>query len=177
MKIIKTVLASALAAAMLATPAVAAEVPKAAPAKPAEPAQPFGDWRLQCTKAPSGEGVCALRQKLVSDQTKKPVAAFAFARRKDSKELRLAAVLPLGLDIPVPVTGKVGDGAPFQFRVRTCLPRGCIASVIVDDAMLEALSSAPGFSITFKMRPVQQSTTFTVSLKGFADGLKALDAR
>ena len=170
MKTTTILLAPALVAAMSALPAVAGT---AAP----QPTQSFGDWRLHCTEIAPGDTACALHQKLVSAQTKMPVATFALARHKESRELRLTAILPLGLDIPVPITGKIGEGAAFQYKLQTCLPRGCIANVAVDEAMLTGLSSAQSFSVTFKMRAVTAPTTFTVSLKGLKEGLAALDAK
>lgn len=167
----KLVLSLAPLAFALAGP-VAAETPKAS-----TPVESYGDWRLHCAEIAKGEKVCALHQKLISEQTKLPVANFAIARHKDSKELRLTAILPLGLDIPVPITGQAGSAPAFTYKLQTCLPRGCIANVAIDDAMLKAMEGSPSFTITFKMRAVAAPTTFTVSLKGLDQGLKALDAK
>lgn len=138
--------------------------------------QPFGDWVLHCTKTTNGEQVCALHQKILASDTKLPVAAFALARNKDSHELRLAAILPLGLDIPAGVSGKAG-AAPLPFTIQTCVRRGCIASTTLDDKLLEALRGTDAFSVTFKMRIVEEPTTMPVSLKGLDEGLKALESK
>lgn len=138
--------------------------------------QPFGDWVLHCTKLASGEQACALHQKILAKDTRLPVAAFALARNTDSHELRLAAILPLGLDIPAGVAGKAGTVA-LPFTIQTCVRRGCIASTSVDDKLLEALRGSDAFSVTFKMRVVDDPTTIPVSLKGLDEGLKALAAK
>lgn len=143
-------------------------------AKPKD--QWFGNWVLHCTKADAAENTCALHQKILSSETRLPVAAFAIARNKQSHELRLAAILPLGLDIPAGVAGKAGE-VPIGFTVQTCVRRGCIASAQVDDKLLETLNGSESFNVTFKMRAVASPTTITVSLKGLDDGLKALEAR
>jgi invasion protein IalB len=155
-----------------------AAVPAAAVAGEAKPNGdlPFGDWVLHCTKLGSGEQACALHQKILAKDTKLPVAAFALARGKDSHELRLAAILPLGLDIPAGVTGTAG-AAPLPFTIQTCVRRGCIASTRIDDKLLETLRGSDAFSVTFKMRVVADQTTVPVSLKGLDEGLKALDAK
>jgi invasion protein IalB len=67
--------------------------------------QPFGDWVLHCAQPKDAEPACALHQKIMSSDTKLPVAAFAIARNTASHELRLAVVLPLGLDIPAGLSG------------------------------------------------------------------------
>ncbi|MCA3559510.1 MAG: invasion associated locus B family protein [Aestuariivirga sp.] len=136
----------------------------------------FGDWVLRCTKTSTGEEACALHQRIIARDTRQPVAAIALARNKDSKELRLAAVLPLGLDIPAGVTGRAG-AVMLPFTVQTCVRRGCIASTAVDGKTLGALRGADAFSVTFKMRIVVEPTTIPVSLKGLDAGLKALDAK
>ena len=138
--------------------------------------QPFGDWILHCTKTTDGEQACALHQRILASDTKLPVAAFALARNKDSHELRLAAILPLGLDIPAGVSGKAG-AAPLPFVIQTCVRKGCIASTTVDDKLLEALRGTDAFSVTFKMRIVDEPTTMPVSLKGLDEGLKALESK
>lgn len=168
MKQISSLLAVALVAGLAAAPAVAGQ------AKPDD--QRFGDWVLRCVKTSSGEEACALHQKIISAETRLPVAAFALARGKEAGNLRLAAILPLGLDIPAGVTGKAGPD-PLPFTIQTCVRRGCLATTQVGDKLLESLHGAETFTTTFKMRSVTEPTTLTVSLKGLDEGLKALDAK
>lgn len=141
-------------------------------AKAKDPA--FGDWVLRCAKN-SGAEHCALHQKIMARDTKLPVAAFVIARNKDSKQLRLAVILPLGLDIPAGVSGAAA-GKAIAFTIQTCVRRGCIASAEVDEALLESLRGS-GFSATFKMRSVAEPVTIPVSGKGLDEGLKALDGK
>lgn len=169
MKFLRRFAALALAAGLAATAAWADT------AKP-NTDQAYGDWVLHCTKPKDGENACALHQKIMASDTKLPVAAFAIARNKSSHELRLAVILPLGLDIPAGVAGKAGTAA-LPFTIQTCVRRGCIASTQVDDKLLEALHGADTFTTTFKMRSVTDPTTVPVSLKGLDDGLKALESK
>lgn len=136
--------------------------------------QAFGDWVLHCARLNGGQEACALHQKIMASDTRLPVASIALARHDQSHELRLAAVLPLGLDIPAGVAGKAGT-APLLLSVQTCVRRGCIASTMVSDTLLETLRGADALTITFKMRGVGEATTIPVSLKGLDEGLKALD--
>jgi invasion protein IalB len=164
MKRFSTFIGLALGAAVLATPAAEADD------------QAFGDWVLHCADVSDGEKACALHQKIMSQDTKLPVASFAIARNKDSRELRLAVVLPLGVDIPAGVSGKVGEVA-LTFALQTCVKRGCIANTLVDDRLLEKLHATDSFTTTFKMRSVADPTTLTVSLKGFHAALTALESK
>lgn len=136
----------------------------------------IGDWVLHCADATGGEKACALHQKIVSQDTKLQVASFAIARNKDSKELRLAVVLPLGLDIPAGVAGKAGS-TDIAFTVQTCVKRGCIASASVNEELLAALHGSESFATTFRMRGVAAPTTLNASLKGFHEALLALESK
>lgn len=138
--------------------------------------KPFGDWVLRCTEVRAGVTDCILQQKIISQESKLPVAAFAIGSHEQSKALRLTAVLPLGLDIPAGVSGKAGD-VPLEFTVQTCVKRGCVASTALDEKLLSALHGRDAFTTTFRMRGVQQAVTLPVSLKGLDEGLKALAAQ
>jgi len=162
----------------LATLVLAAGLGLAGPAladdaKPKD--QTFGDWVLRCAKDSGGSEACALHQKIMARDTKLPVAAFAISRNAESKDLRLAVILPLGLDIPAGVSGAAG-GKAIAFTVQTCLRRGCIASAKADEALLESLRGS-GFTATFRMRSVAEPVTIPVSGKGLDAGLKALDGK
>lgn len=138
--------------------------------------QAFGDWVLHCAEVGGGEKACALHQKIVSRDTKLPVASFAVARNKDSKDLRLAVVLPLGLDIPAGVSGKAGD-TDIAFTIQTCVKRGCIASASVSETLLAALHGSERLATTFRMRGVASATTLNASLKGFHEAMKTLESK
>lgn len=159
-----------LGAGLLVTTPARADEKKAADDKA------YGDWILHCAKSSNGEEACALHQKIMSADTKLPVAAAAIARHKQSHELRLAVILPLGLDIPAGVSGKAGS-QPISFTIQTCVRRGCVASTEVDDKLLETLHGSEAFTTTFKMRSVTDPTTLPFSLKGLDEGLKALESR
>ena len=167
MKQISTALALAIAVLTGGTASWADEAPKD---------ERFGDWVLRCTEISKGDTACALHQKIASQQTKAPVAAFAIAFNRESKQLRLTAILPLGLDIAAGVSGKV-DAVPLPFAVQTCVRRGCVANVTVDEKLLDTLRSSDSFTTTFRMRSVSEPVSVAVSLKGLHEGLKALEAR
>lgn len=138
--------------------------------------QRFGDWVMRCTEMGAGDTACALHQKIGSEQTKAPVAAFAIAFDKDNKKLRLTAILPLGLDIPAGISGMAGQ-APLPFAVQTCVRRGCVANVAVDETLLDTLKGNDSFTVEFRMRSVSEPVRLAVSLKGLHEGLTALESR
>lgn len=154
--------------------AVNAAIGAAAVAKTAD--QRFGHWILRCIDSDGGAEACALHQRLHGDMTKAPVAAFAIADDEAGTDHRLTAILPLGLDIPAGVSGKIA-GHDFSYKIQTCLSGGCLASTSLSAEDLSALKSQKVFTTTFRLRGVPEAVTVTVSLEGMAEGLKALDAR
>lgn len=165
--------ALAIALAGLAAGGAAAS---AAEVKSAAANRSFGDWVFRCAKTRTGEEACALHQKIMAADTKLPVAAFVLARNQDSKDLKLAAILPLGLDIPAGVSGTIGD-AKLSFTVQTCVKRGCLASAPIEARLLAALGGKGPFDVTFRLRGVADEVTMPVSLKGLGEGLAALDGK
>lgn len=167
-----SILALALGAAHLAPAA-----PPAAAADAVVPPKIFGDWRLRCREIAMGDEACALHQRLISEQTGKHVMALALAPNRDGSAYRLTAILPLGLDVPAGITGRIGGGPEIAYRLQTCIMRGCIANVELNPDQVRALSAAGSLTVSFSLRGVDRPITVSASAKGLADGLKALAGR
>ncbi|MFM8747762.1 MAG: invasion associated locus B family protein [Aestuariivirga sp.] len=157
----------------LATPAA----PPAAAADAVTPAESFGDWHVRCREIVKGEKACALHQRLVSEKTGKHVMALALAGNREGTAYRLTAIMPLGLDVPAGITGRIGDGPEFSYQLQTCIMRGCIASIELSPEALRALMAAGSVTTRFSLRGVDQPITVSASLKGLPDGFKALRAQ
>jgi invasion protein IalB len=156
---------------------LAPAAPPSAAADAVTPSQAFGHWHLRCREIVKGEKVCALHQRLVSEKTGKHVMALALAGNRDGSAYRLTAILPLGLDVPAGITGRIGDGPEFSYRLQTCIMRGCIANVELSPEELRALLAAGSITTSFSLRGVDQPVTVSGSLQGLADGLKALNGQ
>jgi invasion protein IalB len=151
-----------------------AMLPMLAMAEGAKSGQAFGDWVFQCSAIAEGQTTCGLRQTLVSQTDNKPVAIFRFTWEKKAGELVLTAILPLGIDIAPGVKGTVDDATQFDYNLQTCVPRGCIAAAKIADPLLQSMISGGTFRTTFTLRGAKETTSFSGSLKGFSEGLKAL---
>jgi invasion protein IalB len=166
----RNVLLALAAGLALAAPAA----PPSAAADVVTPAQSFGHWHLRCREIVKGEKACALHQRLVSEKTGKHVMALALAGNREGSAYRLTAILPLGLDVPAGITGRIGDGPEFSYRLQTCIMRGCIANVDLSAEETRALMAASSITTRFSLRGVDQPVSVAASLDGLADGLKAL---
>ena len=100
--------------------------------------------------------------------------ALALAGNREGSAYRLTAILPLGLDVPAGITGRIGDGPEFSYRLQTCIMRGCIANVDLSAEETRALMAASSITTRFSLRGVDQPVSVAASLDGLADGLKAL---
>jgi invasion protein IalB len=133
----------------------------------------FGDWVYECQAAKDGKGGCALSQTLVSGDTRKPVVKFNLGRDPQTAIIYLAALLPLGLDLPDGVYGAVDNQRQFSYSVETCLPLGCVARIEADAALISAIKRGKQLKISFRFRGASQATTLPGSLSGIAAGLAA----
>lgn len=148
--------------------------PPAAAADAVMPPKTFGAWHLRCREIAKGAQACALHQRLVSEKTGKHVMALALAGNQSGSAYRLTAILPLGLDVPAGITGRIGDGPEFSYRLQTCIMRGCIANVELSADQLRTLAAAGSLTTSFSLRGVDQPVTVPASLDGLAEGLTAL---
>jgi invasion protein IalB len=137
----------------------------------------FGAWHMRCREIIKGEQACALHQRLVSEKTGKHVMAVALAGDREGTTYRLSVVLPLGLDVPAGITGRIGNGPEFSYQLQTCISRGCIANVTLNPDEVSALAAAGSLTTRFQLRGVAEPVTVAASLNGLAEGLKAMAGR
>lgn len=133
-----------------------------------------GDWQLSCDILPGAmDEQCALIQNVTAEDQPN-VALSVIVLRTADKELELLRILaPLG----VLLTNGLGLNIDGENQGRVafvrCLPNGCVAEVVLDDALTEKLSNAnTGIFIVFKTP--EEGIGIPVSFKGFAEGFAAL---
>ena len=139
--------------------------------------QDFGAWHMRCREIIEGEQACALHQRLVSETTGKHVMAMALAGNREGNGYRLSVVLPLGLDVPAGITGRIGNGPEFSYQLQTCISRGCIANVTLNPDEVSALAAAGSLTTRFQLRGVAEPVAVAASLNGLAEGIKAMASR
>src|SRR6478752_4066813 len=127
------------AAALLACVAFCA-LPSFATAQGVVKAQ-YGDWQMSCDTPPGASfEQCAIIQN-VSAEDQPNVGLSVIVLKTADKQVRLLRVLaPLGVLLPNGLGLNI-DG-PDKGRVAfvRCLPNGCVAEVVMDDALIKQLS-------------------------------------
>ncbi|WP_090593414.1 invasion associated locus B family protein [Pelagibacterium luteolum] len=133
-----------------------------------------GDWQMSCDMVPGAvDEQCALIQNVTAEDQPN-VALSVIALKTADQEARLLRILaPLGVLLPNGLGLNIdGDDLGRVAFVR-CLPNGCVAEVVMDDALLTQLSEGDS-AIFIIFRTPEEGIGVPVSLEGFEDGFNAL---
>lgn len=177
-----------LALALLLAQAPAQAAAPAAGQKPNIEKQDFDNWRLECMSAPSGgKKVCQLFQRIVAENKEKKSKFLVVSAKigivpekaKDGtvKEVtRMLLLTPLGTLLPTHMTVKLDNEKAATTPFIVCTPEGCMADIALGDKLLDKLKNGKALQVSYKHMSGKPITA-SVSLKGFATGLKALNEK
>lgn len=136
--------------------------------------QKFGDWVFQCSAVAQNKTDCAFVQTIVTPDGKRQVAQLQMLEQKGEPGTYVVTVfLPLGLDLQVGVTARIDQTDPVAAPLKTCLPRGCIASMPLDENLAGALRNGNKLELAFTLADGKKTATITGSLKGIDEALTA----
>jgi invasion protein IalB len=159
--------AAVVAAAMVAvapTPAAAQGSTKGA----------FGDWQIRCDVPPGAKSEqCALVQR-VADEIRSNVALDVIVLKTADKKTRiLRVVAPLGVLLPSRLGLKIDQTDIGRTEFVRCLPTGCIAEVMMDDALLAKFSTGKLATFIIFQTP-EEGIGIPINLEHFAEGFEKL---
>ncbi|XUY30226.1 invasion associated locus B family protein (plasmid) [Agrobacterium sp. rho-8.1] len=142
--------------------------------EPSSLAESYGDWSVRCvTKNEARE--CAFSQTQLNTNSQRVLVAEL--RTQADGSLRGSLILPFGLRLADGATFAVDDlppGKPAPFR--TCLPVGCVVSLIFTEKVASSLRAGTTLKITAKSSDSGEDVVFSVSLKGFETALQRTSA-
>ena len=149
---------------VLASPALAQGVVKAQ----------YGDWQMSCDTPPGASfEQCALIQNVTAEDQPNVGLSVIVLKTADQKARLLRVLAPLGVLLPNGLGLNIDGTDMGRVAFVRCLPNGCVAEVVMDDALLTQLSSGKtALFVVFKTP--EEGIGIPVSLKGFADGFKQL---
>ena len=137
-----------------------------------EPAPRFGDWELQCDP-PAGPGKqCALVQ-TASPAQNPNLYANVLLIRLDQNRLLLRIIAPLGVLVPTGVGLNIDGDDVGTAGFTRCHLSGCLADVLVSEALRKSLLTGSSASLTLHQTP-DAALDFTFKLDGTNKGLAAL---
>lgn len=165
-KIIRPVVAAvlAVAGACLASGAFAQGAVKAT----------HGDWQMRCEVPPGAKTEqCALVQNVAAEDRPNLTLLVIVLKTADQKSRLLRVVAPLGVLLPSGLGLKIDDKDIGRAGFVRCLTTGCVAEVVMDDALLTQLKA--GKSATFIVfQTPEEGVGIPVSLTGFGPGVESL---
>eukprot|EP01035_Chromulina_nebulosa_P034536 gene34536-46344_t len=133
-----------------------------------------GDHRsLADEMAGAGGEQCALIQSVVAEDRSNAGLTVIVLKTADQKSKLMRVVAPLGVLLPSGLGLKLDNVDVGRAGFVRCLPNGCVAEVVMDDALLKQLSTGKS-AIFVVFKTPEEGIGIPVSLKGFADGFKQL---
>jgi len=152
----------------------AAKIAKVAKAKTPQSkvAGTFGAWKLVCSPGKNKtQESCSLMQALLEPKSKKLVFRLNVINGKKNPVMIIRA--PAGVYLPRGLELAVGAAKPLKIAYARCVPRGCRAVLPLKEPLKKDMQRAEKAKVTVYATN-GKAITGTSSLKGFSDGLVAL---
>jgi invasion protein IalB len=134
----------------------------------------YGDWQMSCDTPPGASfEQCAIIQNVTAEDQPNVGLSVIVLKTADQKARLLRVLAPLGVLLPNGLGLNIDGTDMGRVAFVRCLPNGCVAEVVMDDALLEQLSKGKT-AIFVVFKTPEEGIGIPVSLKGFADGFKQL---
>lgn len=134
----------------------------------------FGDWQIRCDTPPGAKTEqCALVQR-VADEYRSNVALDVIVLKTSDRKARiLRVVAPLGVLLPSRLGLKIDQTDIGRTEFVRCLPTGCVAEVMMDDALLAKFSAGKLATFIIFQTP-EEGIGIPINLERFAEGFEKL---
>lgn len=163
------------AAASLAMTVAAAVLASPAPAHAQGAVRStYGDWQIRCDTPAGAQGEqCALIQSVVAEDRSNAGLTVIILKTADQKSKLMRVVAPLGVLLPSGLGLKLDDKDVGRAGFVRCLPNGCVAEVVMEDALLNQLKTAKTATFIIFETP-EEGIGFPLSLRGLGEGYDKL---
>ena len=134
----------------------------------------FGDWQLRCeTPAGAKNEQCALVQSVAAEDRPNVTLLVIVLKTADGKSRLLRVVAPLGVLLPAGLGLKIDQADVGRAGFVRCLTTGCVAEVVMEDALLDQLRKGKTATFIVFQTP-EEGIGIPVSLNGFGPGFDGL---
>jgi invasion protein IalB len=134
----------------------------------------YGDWEIRCQPPTGGVGEkCVLFQSVVAEDQPTVGVAVQVIKSADQKSRAMRVQAPLGVLLPAGLGLKIDQVDFGRADFARCLPHGCYAEVVLDDAMIDRLRNGQTATFFIFQTP-KDGVGFPMSLKGFGEGYDKL---
>jgi invasion protein IalB len=133
-----------------------------------------GDWQMRCETPPGAKAEqCALVQNVAADDRPNVTLLVIALKTADNQSRLLRVVAPLGVLLPAGLGLKIDDKDIGRAGFVRCLSTGCIAEVVMDEALVANLKTGQNATFIVFQTP-EEGVGIPVSLNGFGEGLEKL---
>jgi invasion protein IalB len=132
------------------------------------------DWQIRCDTPPGAKAEqCALIQSVVAEDRANVGLTVIVLKTADQKSKLMRVVAPLGVLLPSGLGLKIDNADVGRAGFVRCLPNGCIAEVVMDDALIKKLRAGKTATFIIFQTP-EEGIGFPMSLAGFGEGYDQL---
>ena len=134
----------------------------------------YGDWQMSCDTPPGASfEQCAIIQNVTAEDQPNVGLSVIVLKTADQQARLLRVLAPLGVLLPNGLGLNVDGVDKGRVAFVRCLPNGCVAEVVMDDALIELLSKGTT-AIFVVFKTPEEGIGIPVSLNGFGDGFAQL---
>lgn len=134
----------------------------------------YGDWQMSCDTPPGASfEQCAIIQNVTAEDQPNVGLSVIVLKTADRKARLLRVLAPLGVLLPNGLGLNVDGVDMGRVAFVRCLPNGCVAEVVMDDALIKILSEGKT-AIFVVFKTPEEGIGIPVSLNGFGDGFRQL---
>src|ERR1022692_2422137 len=132
------------------------------------------DWQIRCDTPPGAKSEqCALIQSVTAEDRANVGLTVIVLKTADLKSRLMRVVAPLGVLLPSGLGLKIDQADVGRAGFVRCLPNGCIAEVVMDDALIAKLRTSKTATFIIFQTP-EEGIGFPMSLAGFGEGYDKL---
>ncbi|HEX5211891.1 MAG TPA: invasion associated locus B family protein [Pseudolabrys sp.] len=132
------------------------------------------DWQIRCDTPPGAKSEqCALIQSVTAEDRANVGLTVIVLKTADLKSRLMRVVAPLGVLLPSGLGLKIDNVDIGRAGFVRCLPNGCIAEVVMDDALIGKLRNGKTATFIIFQTP-EEGIGFPLSLAGFGEGYDKL---
>ena len=134
----------------------------------------YKDWQIRCDTPPGAKAEqCALIQSVTAEDRANVGLTVIVLKTADQKSRLMRVVAPLGVLLPSGLGLKIDQADIGRAGFVRCLPNGCIAEVVMDDALIQKLRTGKTATFIIFQTP-EEGIGFPMSLAGFGEGYDKL---
>ncbi len=132
------------------------------------------DWQIRCDTPPGAKSEqCALIQSVTAEDRANVGLTVIVLKTADAKSRLMRVVAPLGVLLPSGLGLKIDQADIGRAGFVRCLPNGCIAEVVMDEALIKKLRTGKTATFIIFQTP-EEGIGFPMSLTGFGEGYDKL---